>query len=278
MTVTELLARGSAVLSPRSDSPIISLALLAFTVGCQKEYFLAHGDTLVSPRDEEVFFSKLHEVYNGKPLAYVLGKKEFFGLDFFVDERVLIPRPETELLVERVLQICSSDKPFVIADVGTGSGCIAISLAKRLLKSRVYALDISPEVLKVARRNVQFHGVSDHVSLLQSDLLNKIIDQNVDIVVANLPYIGEVKFRFIEENVERFEPHEALFGGYDGFDLYKKLFQQIHMMAQKPKYLFGEFGFSQSEVFRDILNQFFVQKWEIFSDYSGIERIFKVHL
>jgi release factor glutamine methyltransferase len=175
-------------------------------------------------------------------VAYIVGRREFFGLDFVVDQRVLVPRPETELLVELALAGAENQEPrtenpvsqfsvldswFSIADIGTGSGCIAVALAVHLPRARVYAVDIAPDTLDVARVNVMRHGVGERVTLLEGDLFAPL-PEPVEMIVSNPPYtvLGE-----IDEGVRRHEPRRALDGGDDGLAVYRRL------LAQSPGYL-----------------------------------------
>ncbi|MEK7544766.1 MAG: peptide chain release factor N(5)-glutamine methyltransferase [Patescibacteria group bacterium] len=276
MIISQLLREGAFRLSPRLDASLCSRVLLAFVLGISQESLVARSSDVVIDENEQRFFTLIERCFSGIPLAYLVQRKEFYGLDFYVDERVLIPRPETELLVDEVLKV--SEKASCIADIGTGSGCIAVSLASKLPLVHFLAVDISPDALEVARRNISSYQFIDQIQLFQSDLLNSICDREIDIVVANLPYIGEDQFRFLDSEVEKNEPHVALFGGHDGLQLYKKLFQQILVMPYQPQYLLGEFGFGQADELRLLLNQFFDQKWSIVLDGAGIERIFVVKL
>lgn len=279
MTVSEIVSRGVSLLSSREDARLASDVLLAFFLGCSKESLLARSQESVSVDIEQSFLSAIADVSRGKPVAYITHEKEFYGLSLYVDERVLIPRPETELLVESVLETCGRVSASVIADIGTGSGCISLALAHHLPQARFLAVDISPDALEVTQKNVQrYENVKDRIEIVNSDLLTQIIDRKIDIVVANLPYIGEEKFRFVDKNVEEYEPKLALFAGFDGLQLYKKMFQQIKKMKNPPKYIFGEFGFGQSDELLLLLNSFFDQKPQIFSDLAGIPRIFRIQI
>jgi len=224
-----------------------------------------------------VFNALFERFCSGEPVAYLIGKKEFYGLDFFVDDSVLIPRPETELLVANVIEFCKGESGGVrILDIGTGSGAIAIALAKSLPQARVTAVDISEDALKVAYANARVHGVYDRVDFVRSDLLSNV-DGSFDVVVANLPYIGLESNNFVSRETLEFEPHIALFGGNDGLDLYRKLFDQINAMEWRPKLLLGEFGFTQADLMRKLLDKFFIQQQCLIQkDYASIERIFMV--
>ena len=173
---------------------------------------------------------------HSKPKQYIRGWVEFYKLKFKVTPDVLIPRPETELLVDEVIRF--ADHPLTILDIGTGCGNIAIALAKNLPAGRhglnghpggvrIIATDISQKALKIAKQNAKFHGVSNKIIFIKSDLLSNVHPRGVTVIVANLPYIPTARIPYLDPSVKDFEPLVALDGGPDGFDLYRKLFQQI---------------------------------------------------
>lgn len=259
--------------------------LLAYVLGCDREYLIGHGDDEVEIGLLKLFLKYMKEFKDGKPVAYITKGKEFYGMDFFVDERVLIPRPETEMLVEEALKYFANRnlRKIRILDVGTGSGNIAISLlceAQKLnenLVAEVDVVDISEDALEVAKINVQQYGIENEVHVFQSDLLENIDDfAKYDVIVTNLPYIGERENNFVEENVKKYEPNGALFGGRDGLKLYEKLFNQIKEKNIDFGVLIGEFGFGQTKKMSELLNKFFAQKWRIEKDLAGIDRMFVV--
>ncbi len=216
----------------------------------------------------------------GEPVAYLIGCKEFFGLDFFVDKNVLIPRPETEMLVEKVLAFSknynSEEGILSVLDVGTGCGNIAVSLAVNCRDFHVTAVDVSAGALEVAKKNAVVHGVSAQIDFLVSDLLENV-SGDFDVIVANLPYIGEEKFNFVSKEALDYEPHTALFGGYDGLRLYEKLFVQIKEKNLNPQMILGEFGFLQGDLMRELLTVHFGENgWVIEKDLASIERMFVV--
>ncbi len=278
MVIKNLISQATKELSGVTPTALLDCELLlAFILGEKREYLMAHDDEEVSPEDEKLFWSYVERVRNGEPIAYVIGEKEFFELDFFVDRRVLIPRPETELLVEKVLEFLDLKGGRKIIDVGTGSGCIGVAIARNLPgNEEIHMVDISEEALAVARMNAERHGVEDRVQLYQSDLLEEA-DDYYDVIAANLPYIGETKHRFVAENTEKFEPALALFGGEDGLRLYEKMFQQIEEREIGFKFLIGEFGFEQSEDLEKLLTKYFDGRFEIHSDLAGIPRFFTVN-
>lgn len=271
MVVKECLSFGVEVLKNRLETELI----LANILHQPREFLLTHPELALDEPTLKRFQVLMRQRERGIPLAYLTHHKEFYGLDFYVDERVMIPRPETELLVELVIGFCKtfSLKNPTLLDVGTGSGNIAISLAKNLSQAHVLASDISQDALEVARKNAESNGVFQRVRFLESDLLENI-DMPVDIIVTNLPYIGTEKFSFVEQDVKRNEPNQALFGGSDGLRLYEELFQQINL--EKIKFLCGEFGFLQREMLETILNKFFAQNPVFHQDLQGLDRAFTV--
>lgn len=267
MTIGELLQQ-----SKHPDTLGVEL-LLAHVLGVQREYLFAHPEQEVEQKLEQDFRNLYERLLNGEPVAHLTGVKEFYGLEFDVNASVLIPRPETEMLVEKVIAFVG-DQQLRILDIGTGSGAIAVSLAKHLPHAVVMGTDVSGEAVQVAQMNARKHNVG--VDFVVADLLEGVSGP-FDIIVANLPYIGEERYRFVSRETEQYEPSIALFGGSDGLELYRRLFQQLSGQNWKPRLLLGEFGFAQGEVMRELLDNFFEQEdWHIAEDYASIERIFVV--
>ncbi|MBI2315016.1 peptide chain release factor N(5)-glutamine methyltransferase [Candidatus Daviesbacteria bacterium] len=197
-----------------------------------------------------------------KPIQYQKGYVEFYKLKFKVTPDTLIPRPETELLVDEVLSMLRSNlnqgvslTPTTILDLGTGSGNIAISLALHLkgVNVNIIASDVSSKALKVAKQNAKLHGVSDQIKFIKSNLLSNLnynllpVPCNL-IIVTNLPYIPSARIPYLDSSVKDFEPHVALDGGADGFELYRKLFKQIKEKGLKPKLITGEIDYTHGEL------------------------------
>lgn len=203
------------------------------------------------------------------PKAYTKGWMEFYKLKFKVTPDVLIPRPETELLVDEIIKI----NPQTLVDIGTGSGCIAISTAVNLPNLKVLALDISEDALKVAEANAKFHKVSKKVMFLKSDLLGNL-SKAPDVMVANLPYIPTRRLLYIDPMVADFEPKIALDGGYDGFFLYRKLFSQIQQKGTYPKVLIAEIDEEQAEIaLQEVRRTFPKAKAKVKKDLYKADRI-----
>ncbi|OIP81957.1 protein-(glutamine-N5) methyltransferase, release factor-specific [Candidatus Peregrinibacteria bacterium CG22_combo_CG10-13_8_21_14_all_44_10] len=252
--------------------------LLAYILGKGKEWVIAHSDDDVSVDDMKKFHDLWIRLAAGEPLAYIVGCKEFYGLNFLVDNRVLIPRPETEFLVEEVLRLSrldrfASKKSVQVVDVGTGCGAVACSLAKSSDVLAVCAVDVSQDACDVALKNASNLGCK--IDVICGDLLGPVKDRSFDIIVANLPYIGIEKFDFVADDVAKYEPDVALYGGSDGLRLYERMFAQILEYGMAPRYILGEFGFLQAEALRELVIRFFPNSnLEIKQDLSGLDRNF----
>lgn len=193
------------------------------------------------------------------PLQYIIGKEKFFGLDFLVDERVFIPRPETEVLVHTALDIVNDVRSTLYAvqdicilDLCTGSGNIAISLTKNLTHCKIIASDISEAALELAKENAASNGVSENISFIKSDLFNNIKGR-FDIIVSNPPYVARNEFQTLQKEVLK-EPRLALDGGADGLDFYRRIFREIRAYLKKGGYLLMEIGYGQREAIKEIIN------------------------
>ncbi|MFA6271879.1 MAG: peptide chain release factor N(5)-glutamine methyltransferase [Patescibacteria group bacterium] len=195
--------------------------LLSFVLKKPKEYILSHPEIILTQKQQTTLDKLIKRRTELEPVAYLTNNKEFYGLDFYVDKNVLIPRPETELLVETVLKEIKNDLTITIADIGTGSGCIAIAIAKNLPQAKIIAVDISNPALTVAKKNAKKYGVKKQIRFVCGDLLKKLNDP-VDIIIANLPYVpkNEAKKEI------SFEPKEALFGENDGMEFLEKIITQ----------------------------------------------------
>lgn len=225
--------------------------------------------------DETAQFNNLaSRRLSGEPVAYITGHKEFMGLDFFVSRAVLIPRPETEQLVETALKILPSSP--VVIDVGAGSGAIAVSLAFYNREALVYATDRSGEALEVARRNAVRHGVSDRIFLYQGDLLQplKVCLEagRADLVAANLPYIAESDLPRLPGEVRMFEPQLALNGGADGLEHYRRLVPEAAAFLKRDGFLLMEIGWEQGQGAAAL---FAAQGWDakVLPDLAGHDRL-----
>ncbi len=228
--------------SPRLNAEV----LLMHTLGCDRAYLYAHPERELNEDELARYDEHLSERSRGVPSQYITGHQEFYGLDFIVGPGVLIPRPETEHLVEAVLDITNHIPPGPhIVDVGTGSGAIAIVIAHELPDAYVYATDISEEALEIARANATRLQVDDDIEFRQADLLEGYADGKFDIVVSNPPYVGESEHDKVQLEVRKFEPHLAVFGGHEGLDIYRRLIPQAQRVLRPGRWLAMEIGYSQ---------------------------------
>jgi release factor glutamine methyltransferase len=278
MTRQQALERARELLTRHNieDAALESEVLLSHVLKINRAQLLSEPEVELPKRHEETFKTFIKRRIKGEPHAYITAHREFYGLDFEVDKRVLIPRPETELLVEQAIEKAKNYPNPVIVDIGTGSGVIAVSLAKNLPHAQIYAVDISKAALKVTERNCRKHQVEERVTLVRGDLLESSPEQ-VDIIVANLPYVltGEVP----KVNTDGFEPDLALDGGADGLDAIRRLCRQAKDMLQPGGCLMLEIGQGQDQVVCDLLYTVYPSaQVKCFPDFSGIMRIVSLTL
>lgn len=213
----------------------------------------------------------------GFPLQYILCETEFFGLTFKVDEKVFIPRPETEILVEKIIERVGrnyfSHNKIEIMDIGTGSGCIAISLAKMLSISKMTAVDISHEALEVAKYNSKLNNVSQKLEFIESDLFEELEPDSYDLIVSNPPYIPSADIENLQREI-KYEPRIALDGGRDGLDFYRRIIKDAPKFLKNGGFLFLEIGFGQHNDIAEIASkERELEIVEIVKDYLNIERV-----
>jgi release factor glutamine methyltransferase len=216
----------------------------------------------------------------GEPMQYIVGEEHFYGLRFTVGQGVLIPRPETELLIEKVLfhaeQMGWKEDSLMLADIGTGSGAIAITLAHERPNWRVTAVDISPEALERAKRNALINGLDERIRFLQGDLIEPLEAEGlqVDILVSNPPYIPTEDIRGLQKEVKDYEPYLALDGGEDGLDYYRKIISSLPRVVRFPGIVAFEIGIHQAEdIRRELLESKSVDEVWIYPDFQGIPRV-----
>ncbi|HXB61923.1 MAG TPA: peptide chain release factor N(5)-glutamine methyltransferase [Acidobacteriaceae bacterium] len=243
--------------------------LLMHAVGITRASVLANPQRELSHEEKARFDTMVAERATGKPIQHITGTQEFFGLAFVVNQDVLIPRPETEHLVAEVIARLPKDRAVKIADVGTGSGAIAVALAHAMPLAQVTALDISPAALDVAARNAAANGVAERVRFLQSELLDACAGEVFDAIVSNPPYIADSEI--LEKQVCEFEPPLALFAGSTGYEIYERLIPRAWNSLQAGGLLALEMGFGQSVRVAELL-----RAWrcvELVDDLQGIPRV-----
>lgn len=249
--------------------------LLSHVLDLSKTEIHTKLDEKLSLKQSRELDSLIQRRLNHEPIAYIMGHKEFFGLEFYVTPDTLIPRPETELLVEKALEIAKerSLQGGLIADIGTGCGAIAISLAVCLTNIEVYGIDISPTALEVAASNSKKHHVSNRIDLIEGDLLEPL-PQPVDIILANLPYISDCRMRELSDDIRVFEPHVALSGGPDGIYEIRRLLDQAGEKLCAGGALLLEISSEQKATVTSLALKYFPEAAvEVISDLSGYERV-----
>jgi len=272
--VTHLTAE--KVPSPRLNAEL----LLMFTLTCDRAYLFAHPERELTAGEESRYEFALAERSRGVPAQYITGHQEFWGMDLIVTPAVLIPRPETEHLIESVLEIKTSDQtcPEVrgprskvrIVDVGTGSGCIALALAKELPHAEIHATDISPDALEIARANAARHQLDRRIHFHQADLLGGV-KRAFDFVVSNPPYVGESEEDQVQLEVRKFEPRNAVFAGPAGTEVIARLVPQAGQILRPGGWLIMEISGTIAEEVRRLLEGW--QEVVIKPDLQSIPRV-----
>ncbi len=271
MTVQIALLQGAEILHkgavpvPRLTSEV----LLSHAMRCTREHLYAHGSDTLTELAWIHFGRYLNERLKGKPTQYITHKQEFFGRDFYVDERVLIPRPETEHLVETALAFLRERPGARVLDVGTGSGAIACSVALEV-RTHVFASDLSPEALAVAGRNREALGAS--VEFFAGDLLEPVLDGSIDLLLSNPPYVPGEDAANMQTEVRDWEPHVALFAGDTGLEIYRRLITAASRVVRPGGRIMLELGYRSLEAVRAML----VEGWtdvQAVADLAGWPRV-----
>jgi release factor glutamine methyltransferase len=251
-------------------------SLLMHVLSRDRSYILAHAEEQLTDEQVERYGESLDARAGGKPLQYITGRQEFFGLEFEVTPDVLIPRPETELLIEAALATVSPNETPFICDVGTGSGCIAIALLHELPQASGIALDISAAALVVAELNAKRHGVLERLSFLASDCfsgLGPAFSQKFHLIVSNPPYVAERAISGLQREVRDFEPRIALTSGPDGLSVIRRLLVESRDYLKSGGLLIFEMGFDQHDAVTELIAAEHWKLQEIYDDLQGIPRI-----
>jgi release factor glutamine methyltransferase len=301
MILSKVLVFGIANLKEKNIDTAIedSEILLSFVLKKPKEYLYTYPDKKITQRKVNEFKKIIKKRRKHYPVAYLTNKKKFYGLEFYVDNRVLIPRPETELLVEEALKIILKhhslvSNHYLIADIGTGSGCITVALVTKLKikkrkssamlkiyspsvnKFKIFSTDISNKSLKVARLNTKQHKVEKQIKFLKGSLLDPL-PKKVDLIVANLPYISKQEIKDLPSDVKNYEPVIAYDGGSDGLELYRTMFEQIKNYLKPKAKILLEIGWKQKKIMEKIIEKGLPKaKISIIKDYASLDRIIKI--
>lgn len=246
MTIREAINKATIKLKMNNiDSPKLKARLLMqFILNQTRQYLMVYDEKKLTQEQEKKYIEAVEQLIEGIPLQHITHRQEFMKMDFYVNSNVLIPRPDTEVLVEEVIQIAKKINAKKILDLCTGSGAIAVSLAKHIENSQITATDISREALKIAELNAKRHQVDKQIVFLQSNLFEDLPNEKYDIIVSNPPYIKREIIKTLEQEVQK-EPHIALDGGNDGLDFYRKIIKQSYEFLKYRGYLCLEIGYDQ---------------------------------
>lgn len=275
-TILNALQAAKQHIEPVSDSASFDAQiLLGDVLGVDRAYLLSHREQELTPQQEAHYQRLVERCAAGEPLAYIRGRRSFYDREFTVSPAVLVPRPETELLLEQALAFVRQKPQAVVVDVGTGSGALAVTLAALAPSSTVYAVDVSPAALEIARRNAQEHSAP--VQFFHGDLLTPFSEQqlHVDLIMANLPYIAHDEM--LQLAVSRHEPHLALDGGADGLDLIRRLLEQAPALLDEGGLILLEISADQGEAVRELGKAAFPHaSVEVLNDLAGLNRVVSI--
>ena len=277
MTIRDIIIKYSKELENMSDTPRLDVEILLEKAlgGVDSLYIRLNLDKELTKEQEDLFNLFIQDRLKGRPIAYIVGNREFMGLDFYVQEGVLIPRPDTEILVEELIEICKDKENLNILDIGTGSGAITISLAKYLNNSNVKSFDISDIALEVGKKNAISNEVDNRVEFIKSDLFSAIKDNDIkfDVIVSNPPYIPKKDIKTLHTQVKDYEPYIALEGGDDGLDFYRSITEQSKLYLKENGILAYEVGHDQAQDVAKIMEINGYTKIYTKKDLQGIDRV-----
>ncbi len=273
MNIESVLNEGTSILkknkipNPQLDSEI----LLSNSIKKDKKHIILNPKEILNSEQTETFKNLIERRKKGEPVAYLINKKDFWKDEFFVNKDVLIPRPDTELIIEQVLKIYSKNSQLQVLDIGTGSGCILLSILKERPNFYGTGIDISKKSIKVSKLNAKQLNLTNRVKFFDSSIDNFKIGK-YDIIVSNPPYIELINLRYLEKDVINFEPKLALSGGFDGFSKIRKVINKAKILIKKNGKFILEIGFNQKNKVKKILNEegFYVNR--AIRDYGNNDR------
>lgn len=280
MTAAEGQREAAAILEAAgvAESRRDASSLLTIAIGRDTAFLIAHPEYELTPEEEKTYRDLTARRSSREPLQYIRGHQEFYGLDFIVSPDVLIPRPETELLVEGVLEVLLDIEEPSICEVGIGSGCIAVAILHSLPGATAVGLDVSPSALDVARINAEKNGVESRLDLRESDVFEAINDETFDVMVSNPPYVPAADIDSLQAEVRDFEPGVALTDGEDGLSILSKIVGESPQFLRREGFLFLEIGFNQATRVREMFDRNIWHSIDLLPDLQGIPRIVKAQI
>lgn len=268
MTIDEGIKFGNEKLKNIEDSFTKVKLLMAYCINEDKSFLVTHNNQELTQKQENVFLDGIEKLKNNTPLQYITGFQDFYGMKFIVNENVLIPRFDTEILVQEVLKIAQNDSK--ILDMCTGSGILAITINKYVENSIVYGIDISNGALEVARENNKMNKTN--VNFIQSNLFENLNENDFNIIVSNPPYISKNEMNTLSLDVQK-EPELALFGGEDGLDFYRKISKDAKRYLKSNGYICFEIGYMQKEDVVNILKKENYTQIKCIKDFNNLDRV-----
>lgn len=275
MMIQDALQTASAKLKQFNiEYPIMEAQiLLAYVLDADRLYLHVHGKDLLTAQQQQSYQQLTEARCQKTPIAYLTHSKEFMSLNFYVDERVLIPRPDTEILAEEAIRIASDiDSPGVL-DLCCGSGCIGLSVAYNVPKLHAVLSDISEDALNIARINTDRLHLNDRIELIRSDLFEVVDKRQFHLIVSNPPYITDEAMHSLSEEILMHEPQSALRGGMDGLQFYRDIIAQASQYLTSPGYLLLEIGYDQAAAVQKIMHQHGYTEIRVLHDYAGHDRV-----
>lgn len=256
MTIKQILTKGMIMLkSNQIDSPKLKARLLLqYVLGLTREQIIIYDNREITQGQERAYMQNIEKIIKGIPLQHITNTQEFMKMNFYVNSDVLIPRPDTEVLVEEVIKLGKNKRNPTILDLCTGSGAIAVSIAKYLPKAQIYASDISKKALEVAKINAKNNNVADRIEFINSDLFEKMQGMKFDIIVSNPPYIKTAVIKTLDHEVKE-EPIIALDGGKDGLKFYRQIIEEAYSHLKYESCLCFEIGYDQKEEVTKLIEQ-----------------------
>lgn len=279
ISIHEALKEASDKLESKAATPLLDAQImLCHVLDVDRLYLIVNRERILTKEEAYEYNRMIEKRLCGVPVQYIIGRQEFMGLDFNVAEGVLVPRPDTEILIEKVLDSIDKEDEYTIVDIGTGSGAITVSLAKYIKNSHVYSIDISKHALNIARQNAEKHDVLSKISFLSGSLFEPLQDISIagkiDILVSNPPYIPTGDIDNLQVEVSKFEPRIALDGGEDGLDFYREIIDKAPEYLRSGGLIALEVGHDQARTVVDLMKE--KKKYvniEITKDLAGIERV-----
>lgn len=268
------ILQNSGISQPRREA----VSLLTFALQKDRTFLIAHAEYELKPAEEKRFWELVQRRAAHEPFQYITGKQEFYGLDFEVTPDVLIPRPETELIVEAAIAILGKKENPRFCEIGVGSGCISISILYHVKTAGAAGLDLSDNALQITKKNAANHGVLDRLDLKISDVFGGLENDKFDLIVSNPPYVPSEDFATLQAEVRDFEPYIALTDGKNGLSIIEKIILASPLYLKPSGSLLMEIGFSQSNAVREMFDRKIWRLLEFFPDLQGIPRMVKAQI